>query len=271
MSNNKRKNFHVWNLAVFMLLILSTTIGMADEIKLSRYRHPLPKYLFVGEIHGTVQSPAVFLELIKEYVQAGQAIVIGLEIPRSEEPAINDFLEAGDARSEKEMLSGKFWNPQIESYDGRASQAMLDLLRGVRQLKSEHKSRRIYVIGFSSKSDEEAAAYIKSVLDQFKDACFLSLSGNVHAMKQPFWLNKNLKPMPVYFPADETFTINIVPRSGNTWSCYALGKCGITPIVKPLNIAECSGDCFSLLGNGKDFDATYAIAEASASLKANAD
>lgn len=121
--------------------------------------------LFLGELHGSVEVPALTACLVRLLTEASpdqRRLTVALEVPR-------------DALDE----SHPFWRGQ----DGRASQAMVALLRSLKALQAQ---RRLDLIGFvpledlPDQADYEAA--MARELDRTPPEHFLlALAGNFHA------------------------------------------------------------------------------------------
>ena len=258
--------------SLFALVILIPQISYAHGSILAADINPLPKYVFVGEIHGTKETPEFFLEVVSEYARTGKHCIIGLEIPSSEEKAINDYLFADDsevANKESIMLSSMFWHVPASTYDGRASKAMLDMIKGLRKLVIDEKRNRLILIGFHSKSDKDAARYIKEVLSKQDDAYFIGLSGNIHARNKPLSHPLSQEPMPQFFPQSERLAINVVAGEGNAWNCSSLSTCGVISLIPMDNFpTDCEDRCLRMTPQDRAFDAIFAIRKVTASLQA---
>ncbi len=69
----------------------------------------------IGELLGTVEFPALVEGLAKRAIEQGLRVVVGLELPMTEEPNTGSF--------------GTFWRRGEEFRDGRSSEAMANLVR----------------------------------------------------------------------------------------------------------------------------------------------
>ncbi len=120
--------------------------------------------IFLGELHGSVEVPALMECLTRTLLAeaGGRRLTVALEVPR-------------DALDE----AHPFWRGQ----DGRASQAMVGLLRALKTLQAQ---QRLDLIGFApleaypDQADYEAA--MARELDRTPPESFLiALAGNFHA------------------------------------------------------------------------------------------
>ncbi|HTQ81108.1 MAG TPA: hypothetical protein VMM92_14000, partial [Thermoanaerobaculia bacterium] len=90
--------------------------------------------LLLGEVHGTVESPAFLANAVCLALQAGRSVTVALEIPLQEEARFEAYLgSAGSAADRTALLAGAFWQDPYQ--DGRRSQAMLALLESLRRLR----------------------------------------------------------------------------------------------------------------------------------------
>jgi hypothetical protein len=98
---------------------MSLDIALADLEPLLQRR----RVVLIGEPHGTVEFPALVARMVDEVLAAGEEVVVGLEIPMTEE------IELGPV--------GEFWSRRPEFQDGRSSQAMADLVARLATLRKE--------------------------------------------------------------------------------------------------------------------------------------
>src|SRR5215467_5852563 len=93
-------------------------------------------WVFIGELHGSNETPAAFRELVCDAIAQGKHVTVALERPTSEQAALDNILTAKDLSTAKKslfQLSG--WK---EVLDGRGSKAMLRLLVSLRELRKLH-------------------------------------------------------------------------------------------------------------------------------------
>jgi hypothetical protein len=219
-----------------------------------------PRYLFVGEIHGTEQAAPVFAQIVQEYIDARQPVIVALELPPTEDDLVNTFLNAPDrevADARRDMLAAPFWKRAARQNDGRASMAMLQLLEHLRTVRLAEGTLFVRLVCVQSRDDAAAARLLQAAVEKYQGASVVSLSGNAHAMKQAA---TPAAAMPGYFPPKETFTIDVRTNGGQAWQCRAPGSCGQRVVAKPV-AAEALCDRCLIMGDGIDnFDAIYSIA-----------
>lgn len=91
--------------------------------------------LIVGELHGTVETPAFVTQLACSLLKAGRPVIVALERDGGEQAALSAYLSsAGQPRDVQALLASAQWtSPQ---QDGRSSQAMLALLEQLRRWRA---------------------------------------------------------------------------------------------------------------------------------------
>ena len=98
-------------------------------------------WVWVGETHGTAETPAAFGDMVCDALAHGRHVTAALERPTIEQPAVDAIVGSGDRKAaENALLNQPDWR---EIYDGRTSQAMLDLLFRLRELKAQYPALRV--------------------------------------------------------------------------------------------------------------------------------
>jgi len=182
------------------------------------------KLLLLGEVHGTQESPALVGRLLCSLVQRDQApLVLGLEIPPSEQQAIDAFVAGGSeaAFAEHRAASANFWARTIQ--DGRSSQAMLDLIRTVRLLRAKSQAD-IAILAFDGehkgRSDQAMAQLVRARLLKESTARFVLLTGNIHAAtaRGTSW-DANFEPLGYLLADFKPLSLNLTSSGGTAWVC----------------------------------------------------
>jgi hypothetical protein len=95
-----------------------------------------------GEIHGTREFPALAGEVARYCATVGIPLLLSLELPGEEQPALDQFLDTQDATARTKLLAGAFWSRQRP--DGGSRAAMAGLFDALRQLRrSDAEVRRL--------------------------------------------------------------------------------------------------------------------------------
>ena len=172
-------------LGAFLLAGLRTTVGAEipfdepDEFPAQAYEFLAEKrVIWFGEMHGTREAPELFLGLVRLVSRQDRTPpVVALEIPTTEQAAIDRYLASGD---EAILRSTGLFKSQIK--DGRSSVAMQRLLS---RLRSEKKAAVTCFDSATAQSPQERdtamAQNLTRCARKYPDAKLIVLSGNIHA------------------------------------------------------------------------------------------
>lgn len=204
---------------------------------------PQARYVIVGERHGTVETPAVFAELVCEAVSRGP-VIVALEFPDVMQPDFDAFLAAPDDSSAAATLHDTpFWTRDPDRQDGRSSRAMLEMLQSIRRLKADGRDVTIHAFvssrrrppGFDQNYHElDMAAGLARAAIERPGARVLVLVGGFHARKNRFEPGDFL-PAAAHLPPAETLALEVPQQGGQSWNC-SVERCGphdITPLHDP--------------------------------------
>jgi hypothetical protein len=188
------------------------------------WARPELRFVLVGEMHGTNESPAVFGDLVCSALGTKRAIIAGLEFRNQQ--ALDRFMDSRNPEtSVKELLSTDEWR----GTDGRASNAMLALLERMRSLKAKGLLPRVIAFSASGRSSEQDEEAMSSALLRASaanpDALVIVLTGNVHALKQELPEVGSYRPMGSFLPSAQTVSLLVTDRGGEAWNCQD-GSCG---------------------------------------------
>ncbi|MGV6492816.1 hypothetical protein ACTUVK_003020 [Stenotrophomonas rhizophila] len=96
---------------------------------------PIRPLVLVGELHGTVETPALVGELACAAAADATPVTVALEMDPTEQARIDAYLaSAGTAADRSALLAGRFWTRTMQ--DGRSSVAMAALIERLRSLRS---------------------------------------------------------------------------------------------------------------------------------------
>lgn len=193
------------------------------------------RFIFVGEMHGTVEAPAAFATLVCHGLDQGPVTAV-LEFPTSMQPALDAFMEAGSDEAARAAIlawpSGPF-----RFHDGRGSEAMMDLLLRLRALRREGRPLTIVasvpesprVAGFSQSYAEldRAAVWVAAARDR-PDARVLVLVGRVHAEKARRVGSPIGLPAAAHIRPEDSLSLAVARQGGEAWLCRE--DCGVTEI-----------------------------------------
>jgi len=158
---------------------MSIDEALADMQPLLGPRH----VILIGEPHGTAEFPALVAAAVDELVAAETSVIVGLELPMTEE------LERG--------ATGPFWTRNAEFQDGRSSVAMAELVDSLAQRQRNGDPVEMVAMDgpwvapgssvplehldlLEQSRDELMAANVLAVMDRTPRACTIVLAGSMH-------------------------------------------------------------------------------------------
>lgn len=183
-----------------------------------------------GEVHGTVETPALVGEYVCSLASKGNRVTLGLEIPSEEQSRLNNYMTSNGLPSDRsKLLTGQFWTRELQRQDGRSSSAVLKLIDRARQIKVNGGNIRLVAIDKPSANqsrDASMATVIKYEMAASPDADFVVLTGNVHASKaKESTFGQNFQSTAFYLIDASPITILVAFRKGTAWVCMT-GSCG---------------------------------------------
>jgi hypothetical protein len=196
------------------------------------FERPATHVVWVGEVHGTSEMPALFGDLVCAAAATGRRVVVALERSQDEQPLWDSFLASnGGQTAQTALLKGSLWTSTAQ--DGRSGKATLALAKRLRQYKTQGRIAGVRMIVQMSWSTEgkfeaEMAHAVTDILRRQPDALVLVYSGNLHAMKTAAPFDKTLALAASLIPASELVTVNLVGGNGQAWNCQN-GDCGSHP------------------------------------------
>jgi hypothetical protein len=185
--------------------------------------------LVLGELHGTEECPRLAALTACGAATLGRTAWLGLELPRDEQGRVEAFLATGD---EAALLAGPFWRRTYQ--DGRSSQAMLEMLRSVRQMREAGRDVRPFLFDVPAEADsgagerdEQMATLIAEARARAPGDPMVLLVGNVHAsrrLKIPRSMVWHLVRRGVPLR-----TLDVATRGGTAWLCGT--RCGVDTVA----------------------------------------
>lgn len=104
---------------------------------------PSLRWVWVGEMHGTTETPTAFGDLVCDALAHGKHVTVALERFTTEQAALDAIVDEGDVQdAEATLLAGAGW----KTFDSRSSRAMLALLVRLRELKKQYSYLRVAAI-----------------------------------------------------------------------------------------------------------------------------
>ncbi len=202
-----------------------------------------PRVLVFGEMHGSDEAPGYFAAAVCSAVQRQpqRAITAVLELPTSEDAALQRYLKSDGSEAERNrLLATPFWsNPDWQ--DGRASVAMFTLVEHLRVLASTRPDISVATLvpeddGRGS-HDARMARQLDAIVNRDSDAMVLVLVGNLHARRSPgSSFDPEFRSM-AYLAEQPLRSYGFRVRGGRIWACMASG-CGVHEMPENPNAGD---------------------------------
>ena len=185
------------------------------------------KWVWVGETHGSNESPAAFANLVCNALESGRRVGVALERPTTEQPALQAMLTSAKLPDAGKALLGQpDWQ---DSPDGRSSNAMLQLMLSLRALRKRYLTLQVYAVDGPSYTaargsrDEAIGNSVLALKKEDPGALILVLTGNVHAMRAPLF---GFPTSAMVLPESEFVSLEFTDRKGSqAWISTSAG-CG---------------------------------------------
>lgn len=225
-----------------------------------------PDFVIMGEAHGTAELPAAFADLVCAYAASGTPVTVGLEFLPGELPALDAYLASdGGTAARSALLASPAWSIR----DGRASQAIFDLVEALRRMKRVHPDLAVVAFDHPSERPGTSAAREKGMADLLlaarrsrPAAPVLALTGIGHAGKSEWTsFGPPFPAMSQHLPADRTIALSFTATGGEIWGCGratdgAAPECAPRPVTaradhRPRGVTSGS--------DRKGFDATISV------------
>ena len=197
------------------------------------------RFLVIGELHGTEQTPALFGELVCALASSGMRTLVGLELMVWSESAINTYLRSDGTEADRTtaLTDSRWLDPvNIEFPDGRLSNAMWELVERLRFLRDAgHEVAVTTFRGYMLEGEQSLTPFearmAETLLEAEVDGDYdlaVVLTGSVHARTSRRTENGLLPfiPMAANLPEESTIRLNAVTGSGEAWNCRG-SECGV--------------------------------------------
>jgi hypothetical protein len=222
------------------------------------------RFVMVGEIHGTEQSPAIFRDMVCHAAARGR-VVVGLEHSAELQPSLDAFLRSPGSDADVAALKFATWT---SAKDGRTSRAMLDLLRDLHRLKANGVPIRIVLFdvprdfaGSAAERDAFLARTLAAAADANPAALVMAYAGNFHAGRFERGGGPSAyRSAAALLPRARTVTVNSAFVRGEAWYCSQAG-CGPGPVNGADGPVEPRGVTSVDPREGPEFDYQYSPGE----------
>jgi hypothetical protein len=184
------------------------------------------QWLLIGELHGSNESPQAFGNLVCDALAHKKRLLVALERPTSEQPALDRLLTShNSAAAKKALLAEPDWK---NGMDGRASEAMLSLLLTLRDLRRTHRGLQVvafdapYTAKDPGARDRAMGRALLALGETNPQILILVLTGNAHAMQLPEF-GYDFAAMDL--PAGKRISLEVTNTGGEAWTSWD-GACG---------------------------------------------
>lgn len=192
------------------------------------------RLILVGEIHGTNEIPKVVADIFDGMATGGD-VVLGLEIPESEQTKVDAYLKSlGEPKDIERLIDSQFWKAPADWQDGRRSAAMLYLLDHIRIIVG--KGMKVRVACLDAGSGNRQVQIAKKIKNEYENSAgMVVLIGNYHIFTKE-QRESDEGEVVDYLLESNPVVINVRSRHGNYWACIG-GRCktqmargGISPL-----------------------------------------
>lgn len=219
-----------------------------------------PRYVILGEIHGTAEAPAFFGNLACTLAARGERILIALEQDSDKNAAFQTAWHLPHARfaAARDTLG---WEGQNDGRESEAMFAMLERLHAARArglsidlvafngARDEAQQKRFSALPGQGPHEAAQAENIREAANAGRYDLVLVLVGNAHALKRP--INRRgaeYEPMAMRLaPTEQIVSLNVKTAGGNAWTCER--KPGVTP-NRPVSSGDIECGSHAFRGDG---------------------
>jgi hypothetical protein len=216
---------------IFLLLALGMSVPGAAALPSCSpipeaqqiWSKPGLRWVFIGELHGSNETPAAFFDLVCDAVANGKHVTVALERPSNEQAALDGILSSRNLSEVKALLLGQ---PGWKILDGRSSEAMLRLLFSLRELRASHPDLSLfafdapYTEGGKGARDQALGKALLALGEAKPHDLVLILTGNIHGMENPIF---GYATAAMYIPPNERLSLEVTDRHGDSWTSQWTG------------------------------------------------
>lgn len=234
--------------------------------------------VFIGDFHGTAESPAFLRDLSCHVMKSGRPLVVAMEYDARDQAVLDSFLLETDDKAAGQLLtSTEYWR---KGRDGRTSVAMRDALLAIRQYAHVAGSR-VELVAYDlrvdtwQERDPASARHISA--KRMRDgtyAFWIVFGGNAHARKVKGMQvagYEDYEPLGFLIRDWNLVHLDAEHRGGSSWGCVGGSdnvNCSVMQLGEP-----CATDCpkttvirlGSRMWRGDAYDGTYDVGKLTAS------
>jgi hypothetical protein len=198
--------------------------------------------VLLGELHGTREIPAL-VGTLACHAASTAPVVVALEVPREEQPALDAYLDSnGDTEAREALTQGTFWRRPYQ--DGRSSRAVVELVERLRVWR-QRDGLPLSVLAYDvpGQGNARSGALARRLLwgrKRTPEATLLVLVGNVQArvVRGVEW-DAELRPLGWHLTREglPVKALDARFRGGTAWTCRLTPDgsipCGEAPAIPP--------------------------------------
>ncbi len=192
------------------------------------FAKPGVRVIWVGEVHGTTEQPALFGDIVCAASKTGRPIVVALERSQTEQAVWDMYLASdGGPAARAALTNSPEWTSKFQ--DGRSSRAIAALAERLRGYKAEGRITAVHMIIPNERPDISAAEHeslmahsVERARDLAPNTLVLAYSGNAHAQKaMNTFRGETYALAAARLPPNEVLSIKLGGGSGAIWACEA--------------------------------------------------
>jgi erythromycin esterase-like protein len=194
------------------------------------------RVILIGELHGTVESPAFVAAVACRALESGRSVRVGLEWVETESDRVEAYLQSdGGPPARSALLAGAIWQERGQAQYGATSAAMLELLDSLRERVGSGSNLGVFLFNRfgTASSDRERlmAEALGRQLAASPDDLFVVLTGNIHSRLAPGtpW-DPDYQPMGLLLqqalPDLDIVSLDVAHAGGSAWMCVSGESCG---------------------------------------------
>ena len=225
-----------------------------------RLWQPSTRWVLVGELHGTNETPDAFANLVCLAAATNRPITVALEYSPDDQAVVDAYLASdGKGRARSALLRLSTFASAVQ--DGRGSVAFVRLFDQLRSMKQAGKITGVVGsdVGRSTPLGQQRDGWMAqtwTALPAPPNGMIVAFVGNVHAMRKPMvFPNHTIVTAGSLMPSERTVTVNVVGGGGMAWNCEQDG-CGPHNAGEPR--AAATGITYST-DDERRWDATYQL------------
>ena len=190
---------------------------------------PRTRITLIGELHGTVEIPRFFENLVRVAAHDDAPLAVGLEWPVSLQPLLDEAVrEHLSCQPLRDLLfHSASWQHFLNIGDGRSSEAMVQLVCDLAALAQQSRVRLFVFDTEKAERNETMSRSMVSTLQQLKTSEALILVGNYHASTAARIGRFDWHPMG-WWLQQQGFAVrsfDVLYEEGDAWAC--IPECGI--------------------------------------------